>query len=169
MHHFVQRTMVLWVMVVGTFAHAQLQVKDAWVRQVVQGQPGTGAFMTLQASESLTITAASSPLVGVAQLHSMSMEGNVMKMAPVDALPLAAGQSLTLKPGGYHVMLMDLKEGFSKQTSVPLTLIYKTASGKNSSMVLNVPVLASAPSPQSAAQVPMDHSGHKDHSSHMAQ
>jgi copper(I)-binding protein len=163
MHHFVQRTLVLWVMVVGTLAHAQLQVKDAWVRQAVQGQSGTGAFMTLQASESLTITAASSPLVGVAQLHSMSMEGNVMKMAPVDALPLAAGQSLTLKPGGYHVMLMDLKEGFGKQTSVPLTLTYKTASGKSSSMVLNVPVLASAPSPQSVDHAPMDHSSHMAH------
>jgi len=163
MHHFVQHTLVLWAMIMGIVAHAQLQVKDAWVRQAVQGQSGTGAFMTLQASESLTITAASSPLVGVAQLHSMSMEGNVMKMAPVDALPLAAGQSLTLKPGGYHVMLMDLKEGFVKQTSVPLTLTYKTATGKSSSMVLNVPVLASAPSPQSGAHAPMDHSSHMTH------
>jgi copper(I)-binding protein len=163
MHHFVQHTLVLWAMVMGTVAHAQLQVKDAWVRQAVQGQSGTGAFMTLQASESLTITAASSPLVGVAQLHSMSMEGNVMKMAPVDALPLAAGQSLTLKPGGYHVMLMDLKEGFVKQTSVPLTLTYKTATGKSAGMVLNVPVLASAPSPQSGAHAPMDHSSHMTH------
>jgi len=167
--HFFKRALVLLFLVSGAIAHAQLQAKDAWVRQPVQGQSGTGAFMTLQAQENITITSASSPWVGVAQLHSMNMEGNVMKMAPVEALPLAAGQSLSLKPGGYHVMLMDLKEGFSKQTSVPLTLTYKTASGKSSSLVLNVPVLANAPSPQNSPNAPMDHSAHMDHSSHMAQ
>jgi periplasmic copper chaperone A len=164
MNHFLKRIGVLFLMGATVCAHAQLAVKDAWVRQVVPGQQGTGAFMTLQASESLTLTSASSPWVGVAQLHSMAMQGDVMKMAPVDALPLAAGQSLTLKPGGYHVMLMDLKEGFGKQASVPLTLTFKTASGKTSSVTLKVPVLSSAP-PDS--QAPMEH-GAMEHSSHMS-
>jgi copper(I)-binding protein len=146
----------------GVVASAQLQAKDAWVRAVVTGQQGTGAFMTLQASENLTITAASSPWAAVAQIHNMAMEGNVMKMAAVDSLVLQSGQALTLKPGGYHVMLMDLKEGFAKLTQLPLTISYKTASGSAQTLTLQVPVLANAPSsaPRAGGMDPKDHSQH---------
>jgi len=147
----------------GVVASAQLQVKDAWVRAVVPGQQGTGAFMTLQASENLTITAASSPWAAVAQIHNMAMEGNVMKMAAVDSLALQSGQALTLKPGGYHVMLMDLKEGFAKLTQLPLTISFKTANGSTQTVTLQVPVMANAPASSSRAGG-MDS---KDHSQHM--
>jgi periplasmic copper chaperone A len=122
-----------------------VQVEGAWARASVQGQKGTGAFMKLTAKESLKLVAATSPAAGVAEVHEMKMEGDVMKMRALPALDLPAGKTVELKPGGYHVMLMDLKAPLMKDSSVPLTLTFKDAKGVESKLVLNVPVAAVAP------------------------
>jgi copper(I)-binding protein len=73
----------------------------------------------------------------------MKMEGDVMKMKAVaGGLDLPAGKTVELKPGGYHVMLMDLKAALPKDSTIPLTLVFKDAKGVESRLELKVPVAA---------------------------
>lgn len=122
-----------------------VKVKDAWIRSTVQGQQGTGAFMNITAKDAATLVGASSPVAGVVEVHEMKMEGDVMKMRAVPSLDLPAGQTVQLKPGGYHVMMMDLKQTLPKGSTVPLTLRFKDAKGAESQVELKVPVSTMAP------------------------
>jgi copper(I)-binding protein len=128
----------------GTWAQ-DVAVQGAWVRASVQGQASTGAYMTLTAREPLVLTGASTPMAGIAEVHEMKMEGDVMRMRAVDALPLPPGQPVALKPGSYHIMLMQLKAPLQPQTSVPLTLHVRSASGASGEVRLSVPVTAGPP------------------------
>lgn len=122
-----------------------VEVKDAWIRTTVQGQQGTGAFMNITAKDGAKLVGASSPVAGVVEVHEMKMEGDVMKMHAVPSLDLPAGQTVQLKPGGYHVMMMDLKQTLPKGSTVPLTLRFKDAKGAESQVELKVPVSTMAP------------------------
>ena len=127
---------------VSTSAVAQsVEVKDPWVRAAVPGQTGTGAFMKITARNGARLVSASSPVAGVTEVHEMKMEGNVMKMRALEGgLELPAGKTVELKPGGYHVMLMDLKGPLARDSTVPLTLVFKDAKGAESRIELKVPV-----------------------------
>ena len=140
-------------------ASAQVEVKNAWARATVKGQMATGVFMQVTAKDGTKLVGGSSPAAGVTQVHEMKMEGGVMKMAEVKGgLDLPAGKTVELKPGGYHVMLMDLKEPLAKDTTLPLTLVFKDAKGVESKQELKVPVAAVAPGAKPAPA--MDHSAH---------
>lgn len=128
-------------------AAAAVTVDGAWARPTVPGQKGTGAFMRLTAKEGMTLVGASSPAAGVTEVHEMKMEGNVMRMRAIDALELPAGQTVELKPGGYHVMLMDLKAALPKDTTVPITLVLRDARGAQQRLELSVPVRSTPPAP----------------------
>ena len=117
----------------------------AWARASVVGQKATGAFMRLTASEATRLVRAQSPVAGVTEVHEMSMEGNVMKMRAVAGLDLPAGKAVELKPGSYHVMLMDLKQPLLKDAHVPLTLVFQNAQGVQSQMQVELPVAVQAP------------------------
>ena len=141
-------------------AQAQVQavsVKDAWVRTSVQGQKATGAFMSITAKDGSKLVSASSPVAGVAEVHEMKMDGDVMKMRAVSGgLDLPAGKQIDLTPGGYHIMLMDLKAALPKDSTVPLTLVFKDTKGVESKVELKVPVAAVAPGGKAAAGAAMD-------------
>ncbi len=137
---------------------AAVKVEGAWARASVPGQMGTGAFMKLTAKDGAKLVGASSPVAGVTEVHEMKMEGDVMKMRAVPAIDLPAGKAVELKPGGYHVMLLDLKAPLATNTTVPLTLTFKDAKGVESRLELKVPVAARAPGKPGAAAM-MD--GHK--------
>lgn len=122
-----------------------VEVKDAWARATVQGQMATGAFMKLTAKEGTRLVSASSAVAGVTEVHEMVMDNNVMKMRAVQGLHLPAGKAVELKPGGYHVMLMDLKTPLQKDTTISLTLVFKDAKGVESKTELKVPVSQVAP------------------------
>lgn len=122
-----------------------VQVDGAWARATVQGQKGTGAFMSLTAKDATRLVGVTSPVAGVAEVHEMKMEGDVMKMRAVPALDLPAGKKVDLKPGGYHVMLMDLKAPLAKDSTVPVTLLFKDAKGVESRLELKLPVATAAP------------------------
>ncbi|HSV57364.1 MAG TPA: copper chaperone PCu(A)C [Variovorax sp.] len=125
---------------------APVQVSDAWVRRAVPGQSGTGAFMKLKAPAGTRLVGAATPVAGVAEVHEMKMEGDTMKMRALSqGLELPAGQTVELKPGGYHLMLMDLKQPIAAGSSVPLTLRFVDAKGVASELKLQVPVSATAP------------------------
>ena len=134
---------------------APVEVRDAWVRQTVPGQSGTGAFMKLTAPAGARLIGAQTPVAGVAEVHEMKMEGDVMKMRALQGgLELPAGRTVELKPSGYHVMLMNLKQPIAKGATVPMTLRFEDARGVQSTLELNLPVGA----PVAAAA---DGGGHK--------
>jgi copper(I)-binding protein len=111
-------------------AWSQVTVSEAWVRGTVQGQKATGAFMQLKSADGAALVAAESPVAGVVEIHEMRMENNVMKMRAIPKLDLPAGRVVDLKPGGYHVMLMDLKQSLKKGDSVPIKLKFQGKDGK---------------------------------------
>ena len=91
----------------------------------------------------------SSPVAGVAEVHEMAMEGTTMRMRAVGSLELPAGQAVELKPGGYHVMLMDLKQQLKAGDTVPLSLVIESKDGKRETLQLQAPVRAlGAPEPK---------------------
>jgi copper(I)-binding protein len=124
--------------VVNAFAQ-NVTVTDAWARATVQGQKATGAFMKITAKDNAKLVGVSSPVAGVAEIHEMKMDKDVMRMnALPNGLDLPAGKAVELKPGSYHVMLMDLKAPLVKDTSVPVTLTLQDAKGVKSTVALKV-------------------------------
>lgn len=113
---------------------ADVEVKDAWVRATVAQQKTTGAFMQLTAQADTRVVQVSSPMAGVAEIHEMAMDKDVMKMRAVTALPLPAGKVVELKPGSYHVMLMDLKGPVKAGDVVPVTLVLESKDGLRSTL-----------------------------------
>ncbi len=107
-----------------------VDVDHAWARATLPAQMASGAYMTVTSAMPARIIGVSSPLAGVAQVHEMAMQGSTMRMHAVGALDLPAGKAVELKPGGYHVMLMDLKQPLRKGDKLPLTLRIEGADRK---------------------------------------
>ena len=114
----------------GGIASAQVAVADAWVRGTVAGQRATGAFMTLTAASDVVLVGATSPMAKIVEIHEMAMEGGVAKMRALPRLDLPAGKPVTLKPGGYHVMLMALQQPLKEGETVKITLAFEGRDGK---------------------------------------
>ena len=145
---------LLFAMVLTGGVQAQtVEVKNAWARATVQGQKATGAFMQITAPAAATLIGVSTPVAGVAEVHEMKMDGDVMRMRPLPkGLELPAGKAVQLKPGGYHLMLMDLKLPLQKDTTIPITLTLRDSKGVQSAQDLRVPVLSAAPAGQAEHQ-----------------
>ena len=121
-------------------AFAQVQVKDPWVRGTVTQQKATGAFMHLSSPTDARLVSARSPVAGVVELHEMAMDKDVMKMRAVPWIDIPAGKGAELKPGGYHVMLMDLKQQLKEGETVPITLVVEGRDGKRQTLEVKAPV-----------------------------
>ena len=127
-------------------AHAQVTVSDPWVRATVPQQKATGLFMHIDAAQDVKLVAGQSPVAGVVEIHVMVMENDVMKMREIPGgLEIAKGRTMSLKPGGYHVMLMDLKAPLAKGSNVPVTLVFQDAKGAETQLPLQLPVASQAP------------------------
>jgi copper(I)-binding protein len=126
-------------------ALAQVNISSAWARSTVPGQNGTGAFMTLVSKDGGKLVGAASPVAGVVELHEMAMDNNVMKMRAIPALELPAGREVQLKPGGYHVMLLDLKRPLKVGEKVQIELRLETRDGKRVTQPVEVEVRSTAP------------------------
>lgn len=142
--------------------HAQtVEVHNAWVRATVKGQQGTGAFMSLTAKDGAQLVGVSTPVAGVAEIHEMKMDGDVMKMRAMPSLVLPAGKTVELKPGGIHLMLMDLKQAIAKDSKVPLSLHFKDGQGVMSQQEITVPASVVAPGAAAkAGDKPAQHGAH---------
>jgi copper(I)-binding protein len=103
-------------------ASAQVEVKSAWVRGTVGGQKTSGAYMELTSAKDAALVGVETSAAGIAEVHEMRMDKNVMRMRAVPTLDLPAGKTVELKPGGYHVMLVDLTGPLKKGDRVPLRL-----------------------------------------------
>ena len=138
-------------------ALADVSVTDAWVRATVPQQKATGAFMKLTSDRDARLVSAASPVAGVVEIHEMLMDGNVMKMNAIPGLDLPAGKSVELKPGGYHVMLMDLKQQVKEGDDVPVSLVVEAADGTRETIELKAPA---RPLNAAAGGMQMQHGKH---------
>lgn len=122
---------------------AQTTVMEAWVRATVAQQKASGLFAKVTSAQGGRLVAGASSVAGVVEIHEMAMDGNVMRMrALANGLDLPAGKTVELKPGGYHVMLLDLKQQLKPGDSVPVTLTVEGADGRKETIELKVPVRA---------------------------
>jgi periplasmic copper chaperone A len=133
---------VLALSATAVWAQTTVKVEDAWVRGTVAQQKATGAFMRLTVDHDARLISVSSPVAGVVEIHEMAMENDVMRMRQVPGLDLVAGRALELKPGGYHVMLMDLRQQVKGGDTVPLTLVFEDAAKKRFTQEVSAPVTA---------------------------
>ena len=118
-----QRIMLaLLLAAAASAAQAQVKVEDAWIRSTVPGQRVAAGYMVIRSAAAATLTGASSPAAKLLELHETRMEGNVARMGAVPRLALPAGKSVELKPGGYHMMLIDLAKPLAKGDKVVLSL-----------------------------------------------
>ena len=121
-------------------AQAQVSVKDPWVRATVPQQQATGAFMQITAAKDTRLVSVSSPLTPNAEVHEMAMQDNIMRMRQVPSIELPAGKSVDLKPGGYHVMFMNLKAQVKAGDTVPITLVFEDKAGRRETVEIKAPV-----------------------------
>jgi len=131
-------TLILASFVMAAAAQAQVHVTDAWVRATVPQQKATGAFMQIISQTDARLIEARSPVAGVVEIHEMSMDHGVMRMRAVAGVDLPAGKTVALKPGGYHIMFMDLKAQVKAGEMVPLTLVIEGRDGKRQTVELQV-------------------------------
>jgi copper(I)-binding protein len=108
---------------------ANISVTNAWARATMPGQPVSAAYLEIRSDSDAKLVAAKSPVIPRVEVHEMSMAGGVMKMRQVKAIPLPKGETVKLEPGGYHIMLMNLKKPIAAGEKIPLTLIVE-ADGK---------------------------------------
>jgi copper(I)-binding protein len=132
-----------------------VEVSGAWARATVSGQKATGAFMRLMSKDGARLVSVSTPVAGVAEVHEMKLDEGVMRMRAVPAgLELPAGKTVELKPGGYHLMLLDLKQPLPKESTIPLTLVFQDAKGVQTRTELKVPVGMQPPADAAAPTKP---------------
>ena len=162
MKYFTRLIALTASLVIASHVAAQtVTISNAWVRATVQGQKATGAFMTVTSKENAKLLSASTPVAGIVEIHEMKMDKDVMKMAALpNGLDLPAGKAVDLKPGGYHIMLMDLKLPLNKDVGVPLTLTFQDSNGKKLQQVVQVPVSLQPPMGSSSG---MHHGGEHKH------
>ena len=145
---------------------AHVKVENAWARASVQGQQASGAFMRLTAEEPLKLVGVETSVAAVAEVHEMKMDGDVMRMRAIESLDLPKGVAVDLKPGGYHLMLQQLKGPLLKDSQIPVTLVFKDGKGAVSRLSLQLPVRATAPAgaaPAGAMPAGHEHMGHGGH------
>jgi copper(I)-binding protein len=134
------KTVVMLATLVALGAQAQTTVKDPWVRGTVANQKATGMFAQITSASGGKLVSAASPVAGIVEIHEMAMDGNVMKMRAIAGLDLPAGKAVDLKPGGYHVMLMDLKKELKPGEIVPVTLMVEGADKKRETLEVKATV-----------------------------
>jgi len=105
---------------------AQISVTDAWVRATMPGQPVGGAYLQIRSDADARLIGVSSSVVPRVEVHEMTMDGDMMRMREVKAVELPKGKTVSLEPGGFHIMLMNLKKPIVVGDSIPLTLVIES-------------------------------------------
>ncbi len=121
-------------------AQAQTTATDPWVRGTVATQKATGMFVQLTSAQGGKLVSGSSPVAGRVEIHEMAVVDGVMRMREISALELPAGKAVELKPGSYHLMLMDLKQPMKAGDIVPVTLVIEGADKKRETLEIKASV-----------------------------
>jgi hypothetical protein len=143
---------------------ADVVVSGAWARATAPGQDSGAVYLTLKSPARLKLVDVASPVAGSAMFHWMAMQDGVMKMGRQERMSLLASEPLELKPGGSHIMLMDLKKPLKEGERVPLTLTFKRHD--NSQFKVDVsaevrPLTGAAPDDAAPAQAGHNHHDHR--------
>ena len=131
-----------------------LTVSGYWLKAMLPGQPAGGGYLTVtnKGGEADRLVAVSTAAAGKSEIHEMSMENDVMKMRQLpEGVEIPAGATVELKPGGYHLMFMQVTEPFKEGATVPVTLEFEKAGKVEVAM------------PVRSARGGDDHSGHGAH------
>ncbi len=121
-------------LLVGIAAHAHefklgaIAIGHPYARATVPGQPAGGGYLKLENKGATDrLLSASAGVSGSVELHTMSMDGDVMRMRRLDAVELPAGKTVEFKPGGLHIMFMGLKAPLKAGDSFPMKLRFEKA------------------------------------------
>jgi copper(I)-binding protein len=115
-----------------------IKIENAYTRATVPGQQVAGGFMKIENKGATDqLLSASSPVAGEVQLHEMAMDGNIMKMRQVKDIAVPAGGAVELKPGGLHLMFMNIKAPLAAGESVPVKLKFAKAGEVEVKMPVN--------------------------------
>lgn len=128
---------------ISAVAHAgDVDVQAPWVRGTVDGQKASGAFMTLTSTKGAALVgvAVSKTIADEAQVHAMKMDGDRMSMAPVARVELPPGKPVVFASGGYHIMLLGLKQTLKPGSHVMLELKIENAAKRIDTIKINAPV-----------------------------
>jgi periplasmic copper chaperone A len=117
-----------------------IKIENAYTRATMPGQQVAGGFMKIEnkTGPADQLVSVSSPISGEVQLHEMSMEGNVMKMRQVQGIAVPAGGAVELKPGGLHIMFINIKAPLTAGETVPVKLKFAKAGEVELKMPVNV-------------------------------
>ena len=109
------------------YATGDIKVAHPYTRSTPPGAKTAGAYLSIDNRGKVAerLMRASSPAAGMVELHSMSMDGNIMRMRAIPAIELPAGKTVALAPGGLHLMLQDLKRPLKKGERIPVTLTFE--------------------------------------------
>ncbi len=126
-------------------AHAEVTVQGPWVRATVAQQKVTGAFMAITSTVDAHVVGITSPVADRVEIHEMKMNNEIMTMRAIPSLPLDAGKTVQLAPGGFHIMLFGLHQQVKAGDSVPLTLMIEDSQKRRSSVDIKAIAKSAAP------------------------
>jgi len=135
---------------------AQIQIASPWARATPGGATTAAAYMTIMSPTADRLVGVSTPAAAKAELHTMTMTGTVMKMRQIAAIDLPAGQPVTLKPGGMHIMLTGLAQPLKQGQSFPLTLTFAKGGTREVTVAVEK-VGAMGPAGATSGAMPMRH------------
>ena len=121
-----------------------VEIGDAWARATAGKAANGVAYLTLKSPVGDRLTGASTPAAKKAELHTMTMEGGVMKMPALAELDLPPGEEITLKPGATHIMLLGLTAPLREGQSFPLTLQFEKAGAREVTVSVAAPGASAA-------------------------
>ena len=125
---FFGATALVWLLAGAAHAADLVQVKEPWAKATVPGQKVGGVYMKIVARENLRLTGVKSAVAETAEVHQMKMENGMMRMRAVPILELPAGKTVKLEPGGYHIMLFDIRQSLVAGQKLKLELTVEDAS-----------------------------------------
>ncbi len=158
------RTALLALTAAASFsALAGVTVQDPWVRSTVAQQTTTGAFMQIKSDQATRLVEASSTAAKTVQIHEMAMSGDVMKMRAVKEVEIPVGKTVELKPGSYHIMLMDLTAQIKPGDTVPLKLVFEGADKKRETVEVKAKARDMGGMGKGSGMGGMEHQGHPHH------
>ena len=118
----------------------KVAVIDSWARANAPGQRVGAAYMTFISAQDSTFVKAETTIADSVEIHSMTMKDGVMKMRMLNELPLSAGKPEKLAPGGFHLMLFDVKKQLIAGEKLDLTLTFRDNAGKLTTQQISLPV-----------------------------
>ena len=116
------------------------QISDVWIKATIPGSNVSAAYLRIKSAKTVKLVKAETAVANIAELHSMNMKDGVMEMKAELAFNVPAGKTIELKPGGMHIMLMQVAKPIKAGDKVPLTLTFDTGGGN--SLVMNVEAIA---------------------------